>query len=418
MRVLHISHNHHIVGGSDRVFFETSALLEGAGHEVIPFCMRSEQDRPTPWSDFFPTGAKTNAPGLRDSPKYFYNLEARKALQSLIDVAGPIDVAHLHIYHGKMTPAILPVLRANGIPIVHTLHEYKLACPVYTMQRQGVNCDACVSGNPIAGIRHRCKDGSFAKSAVMVAEMIWSRLLGDVRLVDRFICVSDFQRKVMIRAGLPLEKLVTLHNFVKRQDADPGHDGYLLYAGRIEAMKGLSTLLKATELSGHKLLIAGDGAWATELAARAAKQPNVTVLGFRSGSELSGLISRAKAVVVPSDWYENCPMSVLEAKAAGRPVVASDIGGIPELVRDGTDGFLFAPGDSDGLCEALRRLDTASHAALSKNAVVDMADRFSPEAHLERLLQIYADSGVAAAQMSTQRPSQRTEIGRAQRITV
>ncbi|MGB5559821.1 MAG: glycosyltransferase family 4 protein [Paracoccaceae bacterium] len=394
MRILQISHNHHVVGGSDRVFFETSALLEQAGHEVIPFCLSSPNDQPSPWSAYFPKGADTANPRITDTARYFYNLDARKRLAALLDATGPIDVAHLHIYHGKLTPAILPVLKAQGIPVVQTLHEYKLACPVYTMQRGGTNCDACVGGSILNSIRHRCKDGSVLKSTIMAAEMAVSRMLGDVRLIDRFICVSAFQRDVMIRAGIPPHKLVTLHNFVATAASAPllGHDDYLLYFGRIETLKGLPTLLAAVAGTGHRLLIAGDGSWTPHLVDRIREMPNVSYLGFQSGPDLATLIGRAKAVVVPSEWYENCPMSVLEAKAAGRPVVAARIGGIPELVRDNVDGFLFQPGDADDLRNCLQRLDQAPHPELSENATADIAERFSGKVHLSALLRIYAEA--------------------------
>ena len=396
MRILQVSHNHHVVGGSDRVFFETSKLLEAAGHEVIPFCLSSPKDLPSRWSRYFPKGADSANPRVRDAARYLYNFDARRRLEQLLNDAGPIDIAHLHIYHGKLTPAILPVLKAHGIPIVQTLHEYKLACPVYTMQRHGANCDACVSGSVLNSIRYRCKDGSALKSAVMATEMSLSRLLGDVRLIDSFICVSAFQRNVMIRAGLPDRKLVTLHNFVDCRPAPCGHDDYLLYLGRIEALKGLPTLLPAVARTGHRLLIVGNGSWVPELRQRIAMLPNVTYLGFRNGAELTKLVSRSKAVVVPSEWHENCPMSVLEAKALGRPVIAARIGGIPELVIDGVDGFLFRPGDVQSICGALRRMDKSNHASLSKNARQDVEKRFTSQVHLKRLLRVYSDAGARA----------------------
>lgn len=412
MRVLQISHNHHIVGGSDRVFFETSALLTKAGHEVIPYCLSSPRDQPTPWSDHFPKGADTSHPKVRDTVRYFYNLDAGRGLERLLDQTGPVDVAHLHIYHGKLTPAILPVLRSRGIPIVHTLHEYKLACPVYTMQRNGMTCTKCVGGTVLSSIRHRCKDGSVVKSAVMVAEMMLSRMLGDVRLIDAFICVSDFQRDVMTRAGIPAGKLTVLHNFVQPpvEAPSPGHDGYLLYIGRIEPLKGVPTLLRAVAKTGQRLVIAGDGSWTADLTAWIRTCPNITYLGFQSGAALAKLVARSKAVIVPSEWYENCPMSVLEAKTAGRPVVAARIGGLPELVRDRIDGFLFHPGNSDDLRDALGRLDAASHEDLSAHALADAAQRFSASSHLSELMQIYTVAGVERVTGRSSRRSAPSDI--------
>ncbi len=392
MRVLQISHRHHIAGGSDAVFFATRRLLREAGHEVIPFCMADPQNRPSHWERFFPAGADTASARLHDTIRYFYNSQARRNLNALLDHLGHVDVAHLHIYHGKQTPAILSVLRNRAIPVVHTLHEYKLACPVYTLERDGRPCLNCVRGSVLNVLRHRCKDGSLLRSGVMLAEMASARLLGDVRLVDRFICVSDFQRQIMRRAGLPAERLVTLHNFVEPGIAEPGHDGYLLYFGRIERLKGIETLVRAATRAGTRLLIAGAGSWSDRLRSLTDATDHIDYLGFRQGDALARLVARARAVVVPSQWYENCPMSVLEAKAAGRPVIGADIGGIPELVRDGIDGFLFEAGNVASLEAAFRRLAAADHETLSRNALADVKARFSPARHLQDLMRIYEDT--------------------------
>ena len=393
MRILQISHNFRIVGGSDAVFFATSELLTKAGHQVIPFCMVHHANKPSQWSGYFPRGADTGTAPVRDTFRYFFNAEARGKLRQLLDHTGPVDVAHLHIYHGKQTPAILPVLRERGIRIVQSLHEYKLACPVYTMQRNGKPCDLCVTGSVLNCVRHRCKDNSLVRSVVMAGERVTSRILGDVRLVERFFCVSDFQRQIMAQAGIPKEKLHTLHNFVDTgaSRAPPGHDGYLLYFGRIEELKGVPTLLRAVARSGHRLRIAGEGGWSAEMQARIAGLANVTYLGFQQGAALRRLIRRAQAVIVPSEWNENCPVSVLEAKALGRPVIGARIGGIPELVRDGKDGFLFEPGNAPDLARALAALDQADHVRLSENARKDAMARFSAKMYLATLLQHYRE---------------------------
>jgi len=390
MKILQISHNFHITGGSDSVFFATTDLLQKAGHQVVPFCMDSPDNLPTRWSGYFPRGADTRMQHASDALRYFYNFEARRNLEALLNDAGPFDAAHIHIYHGKMTPAILPVLRRHRIPIVHSLHEYKLACPVYTMQRDAKPCDSCLTSGPLTGLRHKCKDGSLVRSAVMAAEFMTARLLGDVRLVDRFLCVSDFQRQVMARAAIPTEKLATLHNFVDTSAIQfrPDHDGYLLYFGRIEKLKGLATLVDAVTQTGHRLKIAGSGDWSDQLQRRIQDQTNIDYVGFKTGSELSHLIARARAVVVPSEWYENCPMSLLEAKAYGKPIIGARIGGIPELVRDGIDGFLFAPGNVTNLAKVLGALDVGC-AGFGGNARQDVETRFSPKTYLQELLHHY-----------------------------
>ncbi len=214
-------------------------------------------------------------------------------------------------------------------------------------------------------------------------------------MIDRFICVSGFQREVMIRAGLPEKKLTVLHNFVEpaAQRHVSTHGDYLPYMGRIEPLKGVPALLEAAARTGQRHIIAGDGSWSVQLASRIRPAPNITYLGLQEGDALAKLVTSSKAVVVSSEWYENCPMSVLEAKAAGKPVVAARIGGISELVRDGIDGFLSSPGSVEELCDAFRRLDAISPQSLSDNALEDAALRFSANTHLAGLMQIYAKAG-------------------------
>lgn len=395
MRLLYANNHHQVRGGSDSVYFNTIALIEGAGHEGVAFAARDDHDILSPQAAYFPDAANGSARRPADFCRFLYNREARQAITRLIAERGPFDIAHLHIYYGRLTPAILGPLRRARVPIVQTLHEYKLACPVYTMERGGNTCDACVSGSTLNLLRYRCKDSSFLHSAAMLAEFWTSRLQGDIRHINRFICVSDFQLDVMRRAGLPDTRLRRLHNFVDterfRLVQSEQRKDYLLYFGRIERLKGLPTLLRAVKATGHLLHIAGTGTWEPELHAAVASHGNISHLGFVSGAALDKLIAEARAVIVPSQWFENCPMSVLEAKAAGTPVVGARIGGIPELIRDGVDGLLFEPGDPNSLAMALTRLDSLDVTAMGRAARADAETRFSPAVHLAGLLEIYGE---------------------------
>lgn len=394
MKILQISHRNYIAGGSDAVFFATSEMLESMGHQVLRFCMDDPQNQPHALSGYFPRGADTANPAARDAVRYFWNCEAAQRLKALLRDHGPIDLAHLHIYHGKMTPAILPVLRRANIPVVHTLHEYKLACPVYTMERDGKICSDCADGTILSAVKHRCKEGSAIRSLVMATEFLTARALGDVRHVDQFICVSDFQRRMLKRSGLPEDKLATLHNFVDTGIFCPAEapGDALLYFGRIEKLKGVETMIRAVAQTGQKLHIIGDGHWVEPMRKMIEGLENVRYLGFQSGAALRRMIARAKAVIVPSEWYENCPMSVLEAKASGVPVIGANIGGIPELVQHEQDGLLFSAGDAVALATALGRLEQLDPSRLRKTARKNALERFSRRAHAENLLSLYSQA--------------------------
>ena len=404
MNILQVSHRYHIAGGSDAVFFATTRLLENAGHTVVPFCMSHPKNANSPYAAWFAKGADTARPTPADAPRYFWNRDAARKLEDLIRVHGPFDVAHLHIYHGKQTPAILGVLRRHRIPVVHTLHEYKLACPVYTMEHNSKPCEACLGTLGLPALSHRCKSNSLTASAVMLAEFHFARALGDRRLIDRFICVSDFQRQIMIRAGIAPSKLHVLHNFVappKRTAPIPG--SYFLYLGRIEALKGLPTLVHAAEKTKCELVIAGNGQWTKGLQDRITNLPNIRFVGFQDAKGIRALLNGARAVVVPSEWYENCPMSVLEAKAHGRAVIATRIGGIPELVRDGKDGLLCETGQVGQLAQAIEAMTPDRAAEFGKNAFEDAQKRFSPGTHLARLIAHY-ERAAACLEMQPIRP--------------
>ena len=397
MKVLLVNNHHRIIGGSDSVYFNTGDLLVDRGHEVGWFAGADRDDLPSADEEYFTSAIDMRAPRIFDLPRYFHNGAASRALGYMLSKRGDFDVAHLHIYYGRLTASILSPLRARNIPIVQSLHEYKLACPVYTMERAGSVCHDCVTGSTLNVIRHRCK-GTLLSSLVAYSEFHASRLQGDVSKVDRFICVSDFQRTLLARAGIPEEKMVTLHNFVDVSKLSPDDSGargdYLLYLGRIEKLKGLPTLIEAARETGQPLRIAGTGSWLKEMEAEIANVPNIEYLGFVSGTPLRSLVAAAKGVVVPSEWYENCPMSVLEAKAASTPVIGARIGGIPELVQSGVDGFLFNPGDSADLARAIESLCASDSDALGAAARADVERRFSPQVHYAALMDIYAAAGL------------------------
>ncbi|WP_162141092.1 glycosyltransferase family 4 protein [Martelella mediterranea] len=376
------------------MYINTGELLESAGHDVSYFSAKSDKDLDCKDSEYFCDAIDTKNAGISDVKRFLFNEDARNMLDSMMGKRKRVDIAHLHIYYGRLTSSILKPLKTRKIPVVQSLHEYKLICPVYTLERNGNICEACVTGTSANCVRYRCRDNSLHKSALLWLEHNLSRLHGSNRLIDRFICVSDFQREMFVRAGISEHKLITLHNFVDAKSVQPKIDkprqDYLLYFGRIEKLKGVPTLLEAVAGTDIKLKIAGVGAWSAELRERVRRMPNVEYLEFVSGEPLKQLVAQARAVVVPSEWYETFGLTALEAKAVGTPVIASRIGGLTEVIREGEDGFLFEPGDVESLRTALKTLEKADIAAMTNAARQDVASRFSPETYLARLLDIYA----------------------------
>jgi len=372
-------------------------LLEADGHTVIPFAAQHPDNRPSPWNDYFPPGVDTESPSAQDIAQFVYSPAARRNLRALLNEAGPVDLAHLHIYYGQLTASVLQPLKEAGVPIVQSLHEYKLTCPVYSHLSQGTICEACEGQHFWRALPRRCNQGSLARTALSVLESYVSRALGDVRHVDHFIAVSDFLRRKMIEHEVvPPEDITTVHNFVDAARFTPSEEvgEHVLYFGRLSQEKGLRTLVDAAApLTEIPLLIAGTGAEREALEAEVARRglDHVRFVGFQSGDDLWDLVRRSLCTVLPSEWYENCPMTVLESLACARPVVGANIGGIPELIDDGADGALVPSGNAEALREAIAWMQAHPHqaAAMGKRGRQKVETKFSPERHVEQVLAVY-----------------------------
>ena len=401
--VLHGSHNYYIPGGAERYFFELSGLLEQHNHKVIPFCGASERNHPTEYAAYFPPAVDTANPSLTDVFRFIYSRDARQHIERAIDDLQP-NIAHLHIYHGKLTSSILAPLKKRHIPIVQTLHEYKLLCPVYSCIRHGEICESCQGKYFWKALTNRCNRGSIARSAVSCAESYVAKMLGAVDNIDHFIGVSQFMTDKMLSIGVPEEKITTVHNFVdcdKLRPADsPGN--YILYFGRLDATKGLFTLLDAMRANPNlDCVLAGSGPDEAKLTAYAADNniTNVRFAGFATGNALQELIRGAVCTVLPAEWYENCPMSVLESLAYARPVIGTRIGGIPELVDHGQDGLIVEPANAEQLAAALEELGSNPEKARQMGQVgrEKVARDFSPAQHYQQIKAVYEKlPGVAA----------------------
>jgi glycosyltransferase involved in cell wall biosynthesis len=397
MRILNAGQNHFIAGGSDRYQMALAELLEGAGHQVIPFASQAARNLPSAWSPWFPQAADFTNPGLTDAARYVYNPDAARRLDALL-TKHPVDLAHLHIYYGKLTASILPVLRRHRVPVVQTLHEYKLVCPVYTLQRNGHACRDCAAGRFHHALLNRCNRGSLARSALTTVESYTSAWLGARTQVAQFIATSDFVRRAVVDMGIPAEKVSTVHNFVADDAFLPpvarGSD--VVFAGRIERNKGVFTLLDvAAAMPDVSFVFAGHGTASEEVAAsvRERRLANVALRGFLAQPDLRALLAAARVAVVPSEWEEPFGLAVVEAMAAATPVVASRVGGIPEIITDGHDGFLCESGNAEAFCARLAQLlgnETLARTLGDAGRATAQA-RFSRQAHLAALESVYAD---------------------------
>ena len=379
-------------GGAEVVMFQERDYLLHSGEEVIDFSMQDERNCESPYESHFVSRKDYESRSLSKiglALSLVHSREAVSKIAALIDKMRP-DLMHCHNVYHQITPSIISVAKSRGIPVVLTLHDFKPVCPVYLRLRAGRPCSLCLDGDFHQVLMNRCAGGAIADSALLYAEAAIQRWLGSYEKVDRFLAPSRFMRDSALHR-FRSEQVVLLYNGVDTAEIEVStrDEGYVLYLGRLSREKGVETLLRAHEAAGTwDLVVAGKGPLERGLQMR---YRNARFVGQLSGRSLKTTIGGASAIVVPSEWYENCPMSVLEAMAYGKPVVASQIGGIPELVVDGETGLLFEPGDAGELQRQVSRLmgDASLRARMGAAGRIRAERQFSIEKHNANLIDIY-----------------------------
>lgn len=404
-RLLNVNTYHYRRGGSDVVYLEHGAMMERAGLACAYFAMQHPKNEPSPWSGYFIDEMEFGhdygvADKLVMAGKVVWSWEARRKLAQLLD-RFPADLAHLHCIYHHHSPAILPLFTERGIPAVMTAHDLKIACPAYKMLNRGGICERCRDGSVLNVVKHRCVRDSLAASALVAVESGLHRWLGTwQRHLTAVVCPSRFFMDKFVEWGWRREQLVHVPNWVDATGFEPRFEPgrHVLYFGRLAPEKGLSTLVRAAAAARVPLKLAGTGPEeATLRALAAAEGGEVEFLGFVSGRALHDAVRAARCVVLPSEWYENAPMSVLESMALGTVVVGADIGGIGEIVEHGQGGWLFPSGDAEALAERLRALAAQPDAALvaqARQARERVEQRFSRQRYLQAMLALYARLGV------------------------
>lgn len=388
MRVLLINKFLYPVGGSETVFFNEWRWLEAAGHEVIPFGMAHPDNVPSPYQSYWAPQVDYDRPTPGQLVSLIWSGPAARQLKALALATRP-DVAHLHNIYHQLSPSIIAALRQLRIPILFTAHDYKLICPNYRLYTQGQVCARCVGSHPWHALRHRCLKSSWSASALAAVESAIHRWRQAYAGIDHIIAPSHFLKTMLLRGGWAAARITVLpHAVPLPQSAPPAQSPAILFAGRLVPEKGVAWLLAAaSQLPDIPFRIAGNGPlW------RTASPANVAWLGHLSPTQLAAEYAAARAVVVPSLWYELFGMSPLEAMSYGCPVIASRSGALPELVIPDQTGLLVSPGQVDELTAAIARLwrnpDLA--ARLGQTAQAHIRAHHDPASYLPRLVQLFA----------------------------
>ncbi len=417
MKVLLVNRYLYRRGGDATYTLSLARLLQEKGHEVVCFGLRApENDRsvrapvlvdPIDFPALLEAGGFAGA--LKVLRRTIYSREARERMEQVLDAERP-QIVHLQNIHHHLSPSVIAAAYARRIPVVWTLHDYSVICPNGNLYSNGRTCEECRLARFHRMVVNRCKRGSLGASLVAALESAVHRAMGIFDRVDAFIAPSRFLAAKLRHFGFFPERVVHIDNFIAIPAVDPpgpppaakrvpGGPGYLLYAGRLAADKGIGTLLEAAGRWGDiPLKIAGDGPLRGVVLEACRRQPRIEYLGQVGPERVRDLLRGAVAAVVPSDWYENQPYAVLEAFAAGRSVIGSDHGAIPELLGDGERGLLFRPGDPDDLARTAARLaaDPVGAARMGAAGFRLARERFSPQAHYDELTTLYerVQSGV------------------------
>lgn len=403
MKILLIDVYHYNKGGAETVCFNTGKMLENNGHEVVYFTLKWNKNLPSKFEKYFPESKETRKGMFRqviNLRNYFYYPDAAKKLEELILEEKP-EIAHIHLMWGQISPSIFPVLRKFHIPVIFTVHDYRMVCPAYSFKDgRGQICEACAGKYFYRCFTHKCTKGNYFLSIFMAAEMYFrNKYFNPNKYIDGLLYVSDFARKkheqyIPAFKGKPN---IVLHNF-SVSIAETGRcitDKYFLFLGRLSEEKGIITLMNAMKDNPKsKLKIVGAGPLENKLKIYQERHNlhNIEFLGYKSGEELINLKKKAYFVIVPSVCYENNPMAIIESYAEGVPAIGSRIGGIPEIIEEGKTGYIFTSQNGKELADIIRKASNLSdeeYLTMSDNAIRFAHNDMSKESYYARLIPFY-----------------------------
>ena len=387
MRILLSNKFYYRRGGDCIYMLILEQLLRARRHEVAVFAMDYPENLETPWRKYFPQ----NMSRLMALTRPFGSREVKDKFSRLLDDFRP-DVVHLNNIHTQLSPVMAELAHKRGIRVVWTLHDYKLLCPRYDCLRGGKEiCELCFGGDKRPCMANRCMKGSALASWIGYKEAVtWSRERLEA-CTDLFICPSRFMAEKMAQGGFSKDKLKVLCNFIdieKCKKTDYNKEDYYCYVGRLSHEKGVGTLVEAAARLPYRLKVIGGGELSEELKVKSEElEGNVEFMGYRQWNDIKETVGRARFTVIPSEWYENNPLSVIEAECLGTPVLGARIGGIPELIDEGVSGMTFTSGDAGDLAEKIKAMFSTEfdYKGIAERSMA----RYNADAYYDEIMECY-----------------------------
>lgn len=395
MRILLVNKFHYLRGGSEKYYFELAQLLKSKGHTVGFFSMKHEENITTGDAEYFVEEIDLNTGSKLKALDVIYSQENKRLMAKALEEFKP-DIVHINNFQRQLSASIIDAIKEKNIPIVMTAHDLNPICPASIMLYNGEVCDDCITKGYAQCIKKKCVKGSTLKSTLGVMEKKYYDFHKVFRKIDCIISPSEFNKNQLVNGKLKYNEIVTLHNFVNESERNDYVLGdYAFYLGRLSKEKGILNLIEAIgDIPNAKLLIAGDGPERERIEAYISEHKldgRITLLGYQNQDSIHKYITNSRFVVIPSICNENCPYSVLEAMEIGKPIVASRIGGIPELIVDGENGYLYKADDINELKEKLTLLldndDKVNRFAQKSRELYE--SYYSPDSYYNELIKIY-----------------------------
>ena len=398
MKVLLVNKFHWLKGGSETYYFELGKLLKSHGHEVAYFSMEDERNIKTGDKEYFVKPSDMNSKDITKAFSVIYSNKNKKLMDKALDEFKP-DIVHLNNFQRQLSASIITPCVKRHIPIVYTAHDVQAICPAITMMDpNGNNCELCMKGKYVNCFKKSCIKKSKLKSLLGTIESDYYRLNKIYNdKISYIITPSNFYKEKFIKDGYDSNKIKTLHNFIDVETFKVINEDneYALYFGRLSKEKGVINLINAfSKLNHGKLYIAGTGDEEDKIKhiiKNKKLEKRIKLLGFLNKEQMIDAISKCKFVVVPSIWYENCPYSILETLAIGKPIIGSKMGGIPELICDKENGFIYKADDINELSEKMNILFT-DNKLVEKFSIKskELANKlYSKEKYYKSLIKIY-----------------------------